>query len=172
MRDRPLFNALRPKTFEDLEARRVLSAVSFLSHPIATLASRPQQLVSGDINSDGRLDLVAFDNDKLTWFENKSGAAVRDFESHLIANVALQSIHLADLDGDNDLDIIAATNVNFGSPVVEGRIFWLENLDGVGDFSDRQSIANSDWFWIGQLVATDLDRDNDMDLVVGTGPLI
>lgn len=44
------------------------------------------------------------------------------------------SVHAADLDGDGDLDVIAAL-------IKSGRVVWYENLDGNGTFSDAVEIS-------------------------------
>lgn len=63
---------------------------------------------------------------------------------------------VADLDGDLDLDVIAAS--------WDGEIVWFENTDGAGTFAasvyiDILQSARS-------VVAVDLDNDGDIDLVV------
>src|SRR5690606_19789837 len=62
-----------------------------------------------------------------------------------------------DIDGDNDLDLLAASNSN-------DKIVWYENIDGLGTFSKPNLISTS----VNQptsTYATDIDGDGDLDVL-------
>ncbi len=62
----------------------------------------------------------------------------------------------ADLDGDDDLDVVSAG-------YQDGRFVWYENTDGAGTFAAGQDIDLLDS--ARSVVAADLDGDGDVDLV-------
>lgn len=62
----------------------------------------------------------------------------------------------ADLDGDDDIDVVSAS-------YVDGRIVWYENTDGAGTFADGLDIDVLES--ASSVNAVDLDNDGDLDLV-------
>ena len=68
----------------------------------------------------------------------------------------------ADLDGDNDLDILCASG-SHGTPPY-GYVAWYENLDGLGNYGPEQVIP-TDGEFISTVHAVDLDRDGDLDVL-------
>ena len=78
--------------------------------------------------------------------------------SDIVSNLAgASAVSAADMDGDGDIDIIAAD---------EGgdAIHWLEN-DGNANptFTIRAAYGNSDGPWA--VVPYDIDRDGDLDII-------
>lgn len=134
--------------------------------------STPRSAVVGDINLDGRPDLLTADTESVVWHENQVNA---DGELAFSPNILLQdfsahSVNLADLDGDSDLDVLIAGGPgepNF--PDNSWEVVWHENLDGNGTFSEAQLIGESNWFWLGELQTADMDNDGDLDVLLGTG---
>ncbi len=68
------------------------------------------------------------------------------------------SIAAADVDGDGDLDVVAAS-LNLDT------VSWFENTDGLGTFGPEQVITNlADGAF--SVAAADVDGDGDLDVVV------
>ena len=69
----------------------------------------------GDIDGDGDLDVVM---GGLFWYENPGGLDKNPnkiWTSHLVADHPTHDIELADLNGDNNLDIITRDQSDFGT---------------------------------------------------------
>ena len=69
-------------------------------------------------------------------------------------------LSLADVDGDNDLDILV---VYYN----DNLLAWYNN-DGTGNFNDLQIIDDSPIHFTGTLCASDLNNDGNIDILVGT----
>ena len=81
-----------------------------------------------DLDGDGDLDIIsASDNDDtIAWYEN-DGAANPTFTAADIATSAdgARDVHVADMDGDGDLDIVSAS-------FRDDTVAWYEN-NGAAD---------------------------------------
>lgn len=92
------------------------------------------------------------------------GFATHDIVSNQLIDVS--SILAADLDGDDDVDLVTASNG-------DNKIAWLENVDGRGSFGPQRVISTkagdaSECFLISPncsaLHAADVDGDGDTDV--------
>lgn len=128
---------------------------------ISTSADGAYSAIAIDINNDGDIDVVsASDNSGLAWYENIDGLGT--FSTANIVSSTInnnRSVFAADIDQDGDTDLVASAS---GSVIV----YWFENLDGLGSFSEPIPIApvtipasSSDVF------AIDLDGDLDLDVI-------
>lgn len=113
-----------------------------------------------DINSDGKMDVVSASlvDGEANWHENLGGG---NFGlPHLITSSYYNNIDIvfsADLDGDNDLDVIITKRI-------DDKIVWFENLDGLGNFGSEKFIAANLNTPRG-IYSTDLDNDEDLDVI-------
>ncbi len=115
-------------------------------------------VATGDLNSDGWVDLVMLaNNSALCWFENTQvGWEMHglDFEATL-----LKQLQTIDLDADGDLDIVA------GQRYQSMNVLWFEN-DGSGEFTIHYIVAGFDDF--NSFSAGDVNDDGFLDIAVAS----
>src|SRR5690606_1772505 len=77
----------------------------------------------------------------------------------VLTNDALSTrdVYAADLDGDGDMDVIAASTA-------DDRVIWFENLDGLGNFGPLK-VINSNANGVISIRAADIDGDGDKDVI-------
>jgi hypothetical protein len=117
-----------------------------------------KQVKAADIDGDNDKDVVvAIKNEsKVVWYENLDGLGTFSTEKIISGNATgVYSLDIADLDGDEYLDVLTNSS-SIGKPS------WFKNLDGQGNFGTENII---DLLGTFKMIATDLDGDNDQDLV-------
>ncbi|MEL6835621.1 MAG: T9SS type A sorting domain-containing protein [Bacteroidota bacterium] len=130
---------------------------------LSTDAENAVTVYAGDIDGDGDMDVLSgsFDDEKIAWYENIDGQG--NFSEEIIisqdanAVFGVNSLYAVDMDGDDDLDVLA-------SSFFDNKISWIENLDGQGSFGPAQSITTGLTFALFAFPA-DLDNDGDMDVI-------
>jgi hypothetical protein len=131
---------------------------------------------SADVNGDGHVDILgaAASLNKIAWYEN-DGAVPPSFVERVIASsseedeadfqaVGVRAITAADLDGDGDTDVLAASAgddtiawyQNAPDPVVPANRVFTENV-----ITDNADVATS-------VAAVDVDGDGDLDVLAGS----
>lgn len=141
--------------FERLECRRLLTFASPVDYP---LGKSPYDIVAGDFNGDGKLDLVTangvIDNNNLTFLEGKGNGAFQPpapFSSGSIdASIALA---VGDFNGDGKLDLIESNGLQLG--------VFLGNGDGTFEQPHFVSAGSP-----GKLAVGDFNGDGIVDLAV------
>ena len=134
-----------------------------ITKTLVTNVIQASEVIAADIDGDGDKDLMFSTygttnfEERIGWYENTDGQGTFGPEQLIELDERAGSIHVSDLDGDGDLDLLA----NFE------KIYWYENTDGLGSFGSKQSISSTE-FIIGLIVSADLDGDNDMDVLINS----
>ena len=112
------------------------------------------------MDGDGDLDIVSASKDDHTiaWYEN-NGAANPTWSAIDIATSAqgASDVHIADMDGDGDLDIVSASTI-------DNTIAWYENngaADPTWSAADIATSANGAY----DVHIADMDNDGHLDIV-------
>ena len=125
------------------------STVEWTEHLVG-VKTQINQISLGDINGDGWMDVIsaaASNNKQLSWWENLDGTG-DNWVEHVILNTYsyARAVNSVDMDGDGDLDVIAA-----GSDMLS----WFENKDGEGLSWTRHPISDP-FVLCNQIVGVDL----------------
>ncbi|WP_422079920.1 FG-GAP-like repeat-containing protein [Ulvibacterium sp.] len=129
---------------------------------ISMAGIRATDVTTADLDGDGDLDVVSStsinSNAPIAWYENDGNGNFGGRRNITTVRAGIQSVTVADLDGDGDLDVLSAS-LNNSTPIA-----WYEN-DGNGNFGDRRIIpgaANSAY----RATSADLDGDGDLDVLL------
>lgn len=119
-----------------------------------------------DLDEDGLLDVLVCEGrmNQVSWIRQTT---LGEFEETVLGDSVSGPVHVetADLDGDNDLDIlIGSMGIVTPNPQKIGSVVVLEN-DGDQNFSNRVLLEGV--YRVTYVEAGDLDQDGDLDLSVG-----
>jgi hypothetical protein len=115
---------------------------------------------AADVDGDGDLDVLgaARDMDEIAWWENTNGSGTA-WTKHVIGSTfdGTRGVDTADMDGDNDLDVVGAAD--FG-----GEVAWWENTNGSGTAWTKHQVSSTFTKAI-KVHTADVDGDGDQDIV-------
>ena len=113
-----------------------------------------------DMDQDNDYDVLgaARDSHNISWWENTDGNGSK-WAKHVVDDSFLSpaSVYAADIDGDNDTDILGATDEDHD-------ISWWENTNGDGLTWTKQ-IVDGHFDGSVSVIAVDVSGDNDSDIL-------
>ncbi|MGQ0700311.1 MAG: FG-GAP-like repeat-containing protein, partial [Panacagrimonas sp.] len=133
------------------------------SFTLRTISSNTNGSVAvrvADLDGDGDIDVLSAlgDANRIAWYEN-DGASPPAFTLRTVGTgiSVPRSVSAADLDGDGDVDVLSASNL-------DDRIAWYEN-DGAAlpSFTQHTISLTADSTY--SVSAADLDGDGDVDVL-------
>src|SRR5690606_33470946 len=127
-------------------------------------APNARSIAAADIDGDGDMDIVGSTSGSVTvaWYENLDGLGSFGPQQTITTNgLSVEPIFTIDIDGDGDIDVIAATG---GAD----KVAWYENLDGLGNFGSENIIIDN-LLGAHSIYSTDLDNDGDNDILATGG---
>ncbi len=126
------------------------------------VGNQPADIVMGDVDGDGDLDLLVANASRngpgTISIRLNNGSGTFSGTQDLSVGSGPGQVAISDVDGDGDLDILAA---NSYSSNVSVRL-----NDGTGTFSGNQDVSGINAF---SLAVGDVDADGDADLLSGFG---
>jgi len=137
------------------------SGDNFTMHQISSSLDYGEMAVIADVNNDGYPDIAStskYDR-KMTLFINDAGNEFSSGETiwETDGGGIPGGIAAADIDGDNDLDLILAVDL-------DNEIFWFRNDDGAGSFSNGIMVSD-ETDGPRYIAAADIDNDTDFDII-------
>ncbi|KAK3235034.1 hypothetical protein CYMTET_54739, partial [Cymbomonas tetramitiformis] len=144
--------------YENLDGSGSFSAQKMISAFFDVTGATAAQAV--DLNGDGHLDVLVAScyNNKIAWYAYDPTISAFGTLNIISTDVSCpKSVMGADLDGDDDVDVVSAS-------FYDKKLAWYENLDGAGNFRPQQVIA-IDAIGASSVYVSDLNNDGCKDVV-------
>lgn len=137
------------------------SGLAWNMHDIDTNFFQPSCLDPVDLDQDGDIDVLgtAWEQSEVVWWENQGGGTT--WTKHIIDGLfdMADTVRAFDVDRDGDLDVLVTS---LGDDDVD-EFAWWENMNGDASVWTKHLLAYGNN--ATSIVAADLDRDGDLDIL-------
>ncbi|OUJ67422.1 FG-GAP-like repeat-containing protein, partial [Hymenobacter crusticola] len=165
---------IQRETGENLVIPRVLQFITATNPSTGTfgggsevaVTERRQNIVTGDLDGDGDVDLASASSNRTVSvrFNNGAGSFSGTTEVALNPDVSVSRVALADLDNDGDLDLVTA-----GSTSGEKGFVSIRLNNGQGSFTAVPDVSVNDGAL--NLAVGDVNGDGYLDVLTANSPL-
>ena len=135
------------------------STPSFTKTDISNTADGARDVRAADMDGDGDIDIVSasYTDSTIAWYENNGQATSWSSGVDIVTNASgAESVYVADLDNDGDLDIVSGS-------ALDDTVAWYEN-DGQADPSwDAYDLSTS--YDARGIHTADMDGDGDLEII-------
>ena len=154
-----VFGPSQPEWYASIQSPNASEKLTWI---IVPQDRRIDGATSADLNRDGASDVLSFSTSQnsISWHSN----AQRDgtFVAMGICSSFLSPtvVTVSDLDGDGDLDVLAAT-----ASMQPDSLVWFNNTNGQGTFDVSWTVVATFVYNITSIVTADLDGDSTTDVL-------